>query len=53
MNRLALHGDSLGNGSMVIATLLGMFGRRTIPLDEVQTVSMERVVLRHPASHYE
>jgi hypothetical protein len=49
----ALHGDSLGNGSMVIATLLGMFGRRTIPLDEVQTVSMERVVLRHPASHYE
>lgn len=47
-------GDSelLGNGCMQIGTILGMFGRRWVPIDDVQTVSMERVVLRRLASHY-
>jgi hypothetical protein len=45
-------GDPLGEGQMQLGTILGMFGRRWLPLDDVQTVSMERVVLRHLASHY-
>lgn len=45
-------GEPLGTGEMRVGTLFTMFGRRWISLDEVQTVSMERVILRKPASHY-
>ncbi len=46
-------GDGLGNGEIEIATIAGLFGRRRLPLSEVQTVALERVVLRQPASAYE
>jgi hypothetical protein len=45
-------GESLGNGSFQVGTWYGLFGRRWISLDEVQTVSLERVVLRRTASFY-
>lgn len=45
-------GKPLGAGTMRVATWNGLFGRRWISLDEVQTVSMERVILRRSASHY-
>jgi hypothetical protein len=48
----SMSGDPLGNGSVQVGTWYGFFGRRWISLDEVQTVSMERVVLRKPASFY-
>ena len=46
-------GDGLGSGEIEIATFAGLFRRRRLPLSEVQTVSLERVVLRQPASAYE
>ncbi len=36
----------LGQGMLTVANWSGLIGRRTIPLDAVQTVSMERVVLK-------
>jgi hypothetical protein len=45
-------GEPLGAGEIEIGTVFGMFWRRRIPLDEVQTVSLERVVLRKRASEY-
>jgi hypothetical protein len=38
--------DPLGEGSLVVGKWYGLLGRRTLPLDAVQTVSLERVVLR-------
>lgn len=49
----AEYGDPLGNGEMLVGTLFGRFRRRRISLDEVQTISMERVVLRQRASAYQ
>jgi hypothetical protein len=49
----ATGGESLGDGAMLIGTVYGMFFRKWIPLREVQTVSMERIVLRRLASEYE
>jgi hypothetical protein len=37
----------LGQGSMLIGRWWGLFARRTIPLSAVQTVGLERVVLKH------
>jgi hypothetical protein len=48
----ARSGEPLGTGEMHVGTLLTLFRRRWISLDEVQTVSMERVILRKPASYY-
>ena len=36
----------LGRGTLTVGRWLGPIGRRTVSLDEVQTVSLERVVLR-------
>lgn len=36
----------LGHGSITVGKWYGLLGRHTIPLDAVQTVSLERVVLR-------
>ena len=36
----------LGNGVIVVGRWLGLRGRRTIPLQDVQTVSLERIVLK-------
>ena len=36
----------LGRGALEVGKWWGLVGRRTIPLDAVQTVSLERVVLR-------
>lgn len=47
------HGTSLGNGEMLVGTLFARFRRRRISLDEVQTISMERVVLRQRAPAYQ
>jgi hypothetical protein len=49
----ATGGDELGDGAMQIGTFYGWFRRKWIPLSEVQTVSMERVVLRKTATHYQ
>ncbi len=38
----------LGAGALVVGRWWGLVGRRTIPLDAVQTVSLERVVLNIP-----
>ncbi len=38
--------DPLGVGTIVVGKWWGLIGRRTIPLENVQTVSMERVVLK-------
>jgi hypothetical protein len=48
----AIGGDPLGTGSIQIGTMYSWFGRIWIPLEEVQTVSMERVVLRKAAAEY-
>lgn len=37
----------IGDGKLTVGKWWGLIGRRTIPLDAVQTVSMERVVLRY------
>ncbi|MBA3532032.1 MAG: hypothetical protein H0T73_08955 [Ardenticatenales bacterium] len=37
---------ALGSGAFKVGTWWGLRERRTIPLEEVQTVSLERVVLR-------
>jgi hypothetical protein len=50
---VALGGDPLGVGAIQIGTFYSWFGRKWIPLSEVQTVSMERVVLRKAANEYE
>ena len=39
----------LGGGSIEVGRWWGLRGRRTIPLDQIQTVSLERVVLRSRA----
>ena len=36
----------LGKGALVAGKWWGLIGRRTIPLDDVQSVSLERVVLK-------
>ena len=36
----------LGAGTLAVGRWFGLLGRRTIPLEDVQTVSLERVVLR-------
>ena len=36
----------LGAGAIAVGRWWGLLGHRTIPLDDVQTVSLERVVLR-------
>ena len=38
--------EPLGRGAIEVGKWWGLVGRRTIPLDAVQTVSLERVVLR-------
>ena len=45
-------GEPLGAGAILVGTWYGLFGRRRIALDEVQTVSMERVILRRAARYY-
>jgi hypothetical protein len=45
-------GEALGDGEIEIGTFMGMFLCRRIPLAEVQTVSLERIVLRQSASAY-
>ncbi len=37
----------LGQGTIQVGKWWGLVGRRTIPLAAIQTVSMERVVLKH------
>ncbi len=37
---------ALGRGSLIVGKWWGLVGRRTIPIDAVQSVSMERVILR-------
>jgi hypothetical protein len=37
---------SIGNGTLTVGRWGGLLGRRTIPMHAVQTVSLERVVLR-------
>jgi hypothetical protein len=37
----------LGQGSILVGRWWGLFARRTIPLSAVQTVGLERVVLKH------
>jgi len=37
----------LGRGAISVGKWWGLMGRRTIPLEAIQTVSMERVVLKH------
>jgi hypothetical protein len=39
----------LGNGTITIGKYWGLLGRKTIPLSAVQSVSMERVVLKEYA----
>ena len=36
----------LGRGTIVVGRWWGLVGRRTIPLEAVQAISMERVILR-------
>ncbi|HEX9373775.1 MAG TPA: hypothetical protein VF897_22370 [Roseiflexaceae bacterium] len=36
----------LGRGTIVVGRWWGLAGKRTIPIDDVQTVSLERVVLK-------
>lgn len=36
----------LGQGSFTVGKWYGLFGKRSFPLDAVQTVSMERIILR-------
>ena len=36
----------LGNGALVAGKWWGLIGKRTIPLDDVQSVSLERVILK-------
>lgn len=38
---------SLGQGAIKIGRWWGLIGRRTIPMENVQTVSLERVILKH------
>ena len=38
--------ERLGRGALTVGKWWGLAARRTIPLDAVQTVSLERVVLR-------
>lgn len=42
--------EPLGAGSLVVGKWWGLLGRREIPLADVQTVSLERVVLRRSKS---
>lgn len=37
---------AIGRGAIRVGKLCGLAGRRTFPLDAVQTVSLERVILR-------
>ena len=39
----------LGHGALLVGRWWGLVGRRRIPIDAVQTVSLERVVLRQRA----
>jgi hypothetical protein len=36
----------IGRGSIIVGRWWGLLGRRTIPMEQVQTVSLERVVLK-------
>jgi hypothetical protein len=36
----------LGKGTLIAGKWWGLIGRRTIPLDDVQSVSLERVILK-------
>ncbi len=38
--------EQIGQGMLTVAKWSGLVGRQTIPLDAVQTVSLEKVVLR-------
>ena len=40
------HAAPLGHGAIVVGRWWGLVGRRTLPLDWVQTVTLERIVLR-------
>ncbi len=45
--------SSLGEGSIKVGKWWGLIGRRTIPLSDIQTVSLERVVLKHRSQDLE
>jgi hypothetical protein len=40
-------GQSLGQGAIKVGKWWGLVNRRTIPLEAIQTVSLERVILKH------
>ena len=42
----ATDAEQLGDGALIVGRWWGLRGRRTIPLADVQTVSLERVVLK-------
>jgi hypothetical protein len=42
--------DALGLGALVVGRWWGLVARRVIPFDDIQTVSLERVVLCRAAS---
>lgn len=43
---------AVGNGSMIVGHAFGLMGVKRIPLDDIQTVALERIVLRNTAEHY-
>ncbi len=48
----APRGSALEGGSMLVGKYFGLIGRHWISLDDVQTVSLERVILRTRSSEY-
>lgn len=46
-------GQPLGRGAIAVGRWWGLAGRLVIPLDDVQTVSLERVVLRLRADEFD
>lgn len=42
----------IGNGTMLVGHAFGLMGITRIPLDDIQTVALERIVLRNTADHY-
>lgn len=49
----AVDADPLGDGTLVIGRWWGFVGRRVIALENVQTVSLERVVLKQRKAELE
>lgn len=43
---------AIGNGTMIVGQAFGLMGIKRIPLDDVQTVALERIVLRKTADAY-